>query len=43
LGFYLAHRVGASWLFALGVGWPAGLGLLAWGTAWRAFRRGDAV
>ncbi len=43
VGFYLAHRVGAAWLFALGVGWPAGIGLFAWLVAWRAFRRGDAV
>jgi hypothetical protein len=43
VGFYLAHRVGATWLFALGVGWPAGVGLLGWLVAWQAFRRGDLV
>ena len=43
VGFYLANRVGASWLFALGVGWPVGVGLLGWLVAWRGFRRGDAV
>jgi len=43
VGFYLAHRVGAGWLFVLGVGWPIGVGVLGWAVAWQAFRRGDVV
>jgi len=43
VGFYLANRIGAGGLFALGVAWPAAVGLVGWLVAWLAFRRGDAV
>jgi ABC-type transport system involved in multi-copper enzyme maturation permease subunit len=43
VGFYLANRVGAEPLFALGVVWPALIGAAAWTFALNAFRRGDAV
>jgi ABC-2 type transport system permease protein len=43
VGFYLAHRIGTGALFALGVAWPAAVGVIGWLVAWRAFRRGDAV
>lgn len=43
VGFFLAHRFGETALFALGVGWPFGFGLVAWGVALRSFRRGDLV
>lgn len=43
VGFYLANRLGANALFALGLAWPALVGVVAWLAAWNAFRRGDAV
>ena len=43
VGFYLANRVGAAGLFALGVGWPGLVGAGGWLFAWSAFRRGDVV
>lgn len=43
VGFYLANRLGASALFALGLVWPSLVGVAAWLVAWNAFRRGDAV
>ena len=43
VGFYLANHIGAGGLFALGVVWPAAVGLGGWLVAWLAFRRGDAV
>jgi hypothetical protein len=43
VGFYLAHRIGAGALYALGVVWPLVLGLAAWGAALVRFRRGDLV
>ncbi|HKA90095.1 MAG TPA: ABC transporter permease subunit [Haliangiales bacterium] len=43
VGFYLANRVGGDALFALGVAWPAAVGVGAWGAALRRFRRGDLV
>ena len=43
VGFYLANRVGSGALFALGVAWPAFVGIGGWLLAWSAFRRGDAV
>jgi ABC-2 type transport system permease protein len=43
VGFYLANRVGGDALFALGVAWPAVVGLGAWGAALVRFRRGDLV
>ncbi len=43
VGFYLANRLGQVWLFALGLGWPAVAGTLAWLLARDRFRRGDLV
>lgn len=43
VGFYLSHRVGAPALLALGIGWPATLGLLAWAVGLYRFRRSDLV
>lgn len=43
VGFYLAHRLGADALLALGVGWPLAFGTAIWGLALRGFRRGDVV
>ena len=43
VGFYLAYRVGPAALYALGVIWPALLGLASWTLALRRFRRGDLV
>jgi ABC-type transport system involved in multi-copper enzyme maturation permease subunit len=43
VGFYLANRLGAERLLALGIAWPAGVGACAWLLAWRSFRRGDAI
>jgi ABC-type transport system involved in multi-copper enzyme maturation permease subunit len=41
VGFYLAHRVGAAALLAVGVLWPALLGTFGWWLALRRFRRQD--
>lgn len=41
VGFYLAHRVGAPALLAVGVLWPALLGTAGWWLALRRFRRQD--
>ena len=41
VGFYMAHRVGGTVLFWLGVLWPAVVGVGAWTAALRHFRRGD--
>ncbi|HRC58348.1 MAG TPA: ABC transporter permease subunit [Kofleriaceae bacterium] len=43
VGFYLANRIGSGALFALGVAWPALLGLCAWGVAYLGFRRSDRI
>lgn len=43
VGFYLAHRLGANALLALGLGWPTLVGTGAWAWALRTFRRGDLV
>ena len=43
VGFYLANRLGAGWLFASGVLWPLAIGTLAWVLALRRFSRGDLV
>lgn len=43
VGFYLAHRVGPAALYALGVVWPAAVGVGTWTCAYLAFRRGDLV
>ncbi len=43
VGFYLSNQVGAAGLFALGVVWPAVVGLGAFLLALRSFRRSDIV
>lgn len=43
VGFYLSNQVGAAGLFALGVIWPALVGLCTWLLALRSFRRSDIV
>jgi ABC-type transport system involved in multi-copper enzyme maturation permease subunit len=43
VGFYLANRVGSAALFAIGVAWPAVVGLGAWTAAYIGFRRSDRV
>jgi ABC-type transport system involved in multi-copper enzyme maturation permease subunit len=43
VGFYLATRIGASGLLALGIAWPLAFGTAAWVFALRSFRRGDLV
>ncbi|MEO6807510.1 MAG: ABC transporter permease subunit [Isosphaeraceae bacterium] len=43
VGFYLANRLGANVVFALGFLWPSAVGCLAWTVGWRSFRRGDLV
>ncbi len=43
VGFYLANRIGSTWLYILGLGWPLLLGAIAWsGALWR-LRRGDVA
>lgn len=43
VGFYLANRIGTTWLYVLGLGWPLLLGTIAWtGALWR-LRRGDVA
>lgn len=43
VGFFLANRVGASWLFVIGVAQPVLVGATAWLAAWSTFRRSDLV
>jgi hypothetical protein len=43
VGFYLADRLGPAGLVALGLGWPALFGALAFAGALHRFRRDDAV
>jgi ABC-2 type transport system permease protein len=43
VGFYLANRIGGGALFAIGVIWPAVVGLVAWGIAYLGFCRSDRV
>lgn len=43
VGFYLANRVGGGALFAIGVVWPAVVGLGAWTIAYLGFRRSDRI
>lgn len=43
VGFYLAHRIGPTALYALGVVWPVAVGASTWIFAWNAFRRGDLI
>jgi len=43
VGFYLASRVGARTLFAIGLAWPAAVGVGAWTVAYLRFRRSDRL
>jgi ABC-type transport system involved in multi-copper enzyme maturation permease subunit len=43
VGFYLANHVGSQALLALGVAWPALVGMIGWLLAWSSFRCSDAV
>jgi len=43
VGFYLANRVGGPALFAIGVAWPALVGLGAWTVAYLGFRSSDRI
>jgi ABC-2 type transport system permease protein len=43
VGFYLAHRIGPSALYLLGVAWPAAVGLGSWSLAFSVFRKSDLV
>ncbi|MCA8975362.1 MAG: ABC transporter permease [Planctomycetes bacterium] len=43
VGFFLANKVGANWLLAIGIGWPLLLGITAWMWSLGAFRRRDLV
>jgi ABC-type transport system involved in multi-copper enzyme maturation permease subunit len=43
VGFYLANRIGSDALFAIGVAWPAVVGLGAWTAAYFGFRHSDRV
>lgn len=43
VGFYLANRVGTGALFALGIAWPAVVGVATAALAYRRFRRSDRV
>lgn len=43
VGFYLTNKVGAGWLFTLGVAWPFAVGALSWAAASLSFRRADLV
>ncbi len=43
VGFYLTNRIGPGALFTLGLVWPALVGVGAWLTALRSFRRADIV
>lgn len=43
VGFYLANRIGGGALFAIGVAWPAAVGLGAWVIAYLGFRRSDRI
>lgn len=43
VGFYLANRIGGTTLFALGVAWPATVGIGAWLVAYLRFRRSDRI
>lgn len=43
VGFFLANKVGADGLLAIGIGWPLLLGLTAWVWSLGAFRRRDLV
>lgn len=43
VGFYLANRIGPTWLYGLGVAWPWVVGGLSWAAASVSFRRADIV
>ncbi len=43
VGFYLATHLGPRALLALGLAWPATVGVVAWLVALRSFRSGDVV
>jgi ABC-2 type transport system permease protein len=43
VGFYLANKIGAGALLALGIAWPLTVGAAAWALALRHFRRADIV
>jgi len=43
VGFYAANRVGSTALFAIGVAWPAIVGIAAWTLAYLGFRRTDRI
>ncbi|HEY0839304.1 MAG TPA: ABC transporter permease subunit [Vulgatibacter sp.] len=43
VGFFLANRIGAAALLALGIAWPAVFGLGAWFLSLVRFRSGDLV
>jgi ABC-2 type transport system permease protein len=43
VGFFLANRIGAGALLALGLVWPLLVGLSAWSLSLRSFGRGDVV
>jgi len=41
VGFYLANRIGSAALFAIGVAWPAAVGVIASALAYLRFSRSD--
>lgn len=43
VGFYLANRIGAANLLAIGIAWPAALGAITGSLAYGRFRRSDRV
>ena len=43
VGFYLANRIGTGALFAIGVVWPAVVGVVTGALAFLRFRRSDRV
>lgn len=43
VGFYMANRIGSSALFAIGLIWPACVGIGAWSIAYLGFRRSDRI
>ena len=43
VGFFLANKIGAGWLLAIGLGWPLLLAATAWVWSLAAFQRRDLV
>jgi ABC-2 type transport system permease protein len=43
VGFYLANRIGGGALFAIGVAWPALVGISAWIVAFLGFHHSDRI